>query len=114
MEPCLNVLRHLLNEGVDVVLVDRPRSHAYFLSTYPERSSEMMQQDNFTVLEHDDLPPHGIGLLDERAAISCYERDSGTVRALIDTDAALLHEWAQSAIEMYTAEAQPVDSPRDY
>jgi predicted transcriptional regulator len=110
MEPCLDVLRQQIDGGVDIVLVDRPRSHTYFLSTYPEHSSEMMQQDNFTVLEHDDLPPHGVGLLDERVAVSCYEQDSGTVHALIDTDVAAVREWAQSVFETYTSEAQPVES----
>jgi len=112
MEPCFDVLVQLIDDGVDVVLVARPESHTYFLSTYPDRSSEMMQQDNFTVLEHDDLPPYGTGLLDERVTISCYERDSGTVQALIDTEVAAVREWAQSMCETYTSNAQPVESDR--
>ncbi|OYR41332.1 MarR family transcriptional regulator [Halorubrum sp. Ib24] len=111
MEPCFEVLVQLIDEGVDVVLVARPESHTYFLSTYPERSVEMMQQDNFTVLEHDSLPPCGTGLLDERAAISCYEQDSGTVHVLIDTDVAAIREWAQSVCDTYASEAQPVEPP---
>jgi hypothetical protein len=111
MEPCFEVLVQLIDEGVDVVLVARPESHTYFLSTYPERSSEMIQQDNFTVLEHDALPPCGTGLLDERVAISCYEQDSGTVHVLIDTDVAAVREWAESVCETYTSEAQLVDPP---
>jgi predicted transcriptional regulator len=109
MEPCFDVLVQLIEQGVDVVLVARPESHTYFLSTYPERSSEMMDRDCFTVLEHDDLPPYGTGLLDERVAISCYVEDSGMVHALIDTDEAAVHEWAKSVCETFTAEAQPVD-----
>lgn len=111
MEPCFNVLVRLIDEGVDVVLVARPESHTYFLSTYPERSSEMMQQDNFTVLEHNGLPSYGTGLLDERVAISCYERDSGTVHALVDTEIATVREWAQSMCERYASESQPVEPP---
>jgi len=111
MEPCFEVLVQLVDEGVDVVLVARPESHTYFLSTYPERSLEMMHQDNFTVLEHDALPPCGTGLLDERVAISCYERESGTVHVLIDTDVAAVREWAQSVCETYASEAQPVEPP---
>jgi len=109
MEPCFDVLRQLVHEGVDVVLVDRPHSHTYFLSTYPERSSAMMQWDNFTVLEHDHLPPHGIGILDEHVAISCYERESGTVHALIDSDGPAVREWAQPVVETYTSDARPVE-----
>ncbi|MGM0604967.1 MAG: helix-turn-helix transcriptional regulator [Halobacteriota archaeon] len=111
MEPCFEVLVQLIDEGVDVVLVARPESHTYFLSTYPERSAEMMQHDNFTVLEHDALPPRGTGLLDERVAISCYEQDSGAVHVLIDTDVAAVREWAQSVFETHTAEAKPVEIP---
>jgi predicted transcriptional regulator len=112
MEPCFDVLVRLIDEGVDVVLVARPESHTYFLSTYPERSLEMMRQDNFTVLEHDSLPSCGTGVLDERVAIGCYERDSGTVHALIDTEGAAVREWARSVYETYTTDAQPVESDR--
>jgi hypothetical protein len=112
IEPCFDVLVQLIEEGVDVVLVARPESHTYFLSTYPERSSAMMEQDCFTVLEHDDLPPYGTGLLDERVAISCYVEDSGMVHALVDTDEAAVYEWAKSVSETFTAEAQPVESRR--
>jgi len=96
MDLCFDLLYQLIGEGVDVTLIDRPECHRYFLSTYPDRSSEMIQQDNFTVLEHNDLPSYGTGLLDERITISCYERDSGTVHALIDTDAPAVREWAES------------------
>jgi len=113
MEPCFDVLVRLIDRGVEVVLVARPESHTYFLSTYPERSAALMQRDNFTVLEHDALPSHGTGLLDERVAISCYERDSGTVHVLIDTDVAAVREWAASMCETYTAEAQPVERPEN-
>jgi len=112
MEPCFDVLVRLIDEGVDVVLVARPESHTYFLSTYPERSADMMQQDNFTVLEHEGLPAYGTGLLDERATISCYEQDSGTVHALVDTEVAPIREWAQSVCETYASEGQPVESDR--
>lgn len=111
MEPCFEVLVRLIDEGVEVVLVARPESHTYFLSTYPERSANMMQQENFTVLEHEDLPSCGIGLLDERVVISCYEQDSGTVHALVDTEVDAVRGWAQSVCETYASEAQPVEPP---
>ena len=107
MEPCLDVLFRLLNDGASVTLIDRPSCHAYFFSTYPERSSAMVGRDNFTVLEHDELPPCGIGLLDDRVIISCFEEDSGTVQALIDTDAQTVREWAESLYASFEAEARP-------
>ncbi|UTF54858.1 helix-turn-helix transcriptional regulator [Natronosalvus rutilus] len=101
MDPCFDVLHQLIDEGVDVTLIDRPACHTFFLTTYPNRSSEMMQRDNCTILEHDDLPPYGVGLLDECITISCYEQDSGTVHALIDTDAPAVREWAKSVYKTY-------------
>ncbi len=112
MEPCLDVLVHLIDDGVDVTLVDRPSCHTYFFSTYPEQSSEIVNRDNFTVLEHDDLLPYGIGLLDDRVAISCYERDSGTVHALIDTDVPAVHEWAESVYASYRSDARTLEPER--
>ncbi|MFC4544052.1 helix-turn-helix transcriptional regulator [Halosolutus amylolyticus] len=112
MDPCLDVLSQLIDDGVGITLIDRPSCHTYFLSTYPDRSSEMLKQDNFTVLEHDELPPYGIGLLDDRVAISCYEQDSGTVRAVIDTDAPAVREWAESVYTSYRSDAQPLEPHR--
>ncbi|MCW8173115.1 MarR family transcriptional regulator [Natrialba swarupiae] len=107
--PCFDVLRQRINDGVDVTVIGRPNCNAYFYSNYPEHNRELLQRDNFTVLEYDDLPPYGIGLLDERVIISCYEQGSGTVRALVDTDVPSVHEWAQSIYERYTSDAHPFD-----
>lgn len=112
MEPCFDVLSQLIDDGVEITLVDRPSCHTYFLSTYPERSSAMLEQDNFTVLEHDDLPPYGVGLLDSHVAISSYERDSGTVQAVIDTDVPAIREWAESVYTDYESEARPLSPQR--
>jgi predicted transcriptional regulator len=105
MDLCFDLVYQLVNEGVDITLIDRPECHAYFLSTYPDRSSELVQRDNFTILEHDDLPPYGVGLLDECVAISCYEEDSGTVHAVIDTEASPVREWANAVYETHRASA---------
>ena len=110
MDPCFDVLCQQVDNGADVTLIDRPNCHTYFLSTYPKRSSELLQQDNFTVLEHDELPPHGTGLLNDRVVISCYEQDSGTVQAVIDTDVRVIHKWAQSVYEGYRSGARPIES----
>ncbi len=112
MEPCFDVLHRVVDDGVDVTLVDRPECHEYFFSTHPDRSSEMVQQANFTVLEHDDLPQYGVGLLSARVIISCYDQSNGTVQAVIDTDAPTVREWAESVYETHTAEARPVELAR--
>ncbi len=112
MDPCFDLLCRRIDAGVDVTVIDRPRCHAYFRSTYPERSSELLQRDNFAVLEHDDLPPYGTGLLDERVLISCYEQDSGTVQAVVDTDVPAVREWAHSVYERYRSDARPIEPHR--
>jgi len=110
MEPCLDVLDQLLTSGVAVTVVDRPNCHTYFLSTYPEQCAEMLKRDNFTVLEHDELPPYGLGFLDDRTLVTCYEQDSGTVQAVIETDAPAVREWARSLYRSFETEARPVTS----
>ncbi|WP_418286220.1 helix-turn-helix transcriptional regulator [Halorubrum sp. DTA46] len=109
MDLCFDLLYQLIAEGVEMRLIDRPECHRYFLSTYPNRSSEMIRQDHFTILEHDNLPSYGTGLLDDCVTISCYERDSGTVHALIDTDAPAVREWAESLYETHRADARRVE-----
>jgi predicted transcriptional regulator len=109
MDLCFDLIYQLIGEGVEVTLIDRPECHAYFLSTYPQRSSEMVRRDNFTTLEHDDLPPYGVGLLDERVTISCYEEDSGTVHALVDSNAPAVREWAESVYESYRSSARHIE-----
>ena len=112
MDQCFPLLHQLVGEGVEMTLIDRPECHTYFLSTYPERSSEMVERNTFTILEHDDLPPYGIGLLDGCVTISCYEEGSGTVHALIDTDAPAVREWAKPVYETYKAGARRVELPQ--
>ncbi len=109
MEPVLDELFGLVDDGAAVTLVDRPSCHTYFISTYPERSSAMLSRDNFTVLEHEGLPPYGIGLLDDCIVISCYERASGTVQAVIDTDVPAVGEWAESVYASFESDARPLE-----
>lgn len=110
MDLCFDLLHQLVGEGVEMTLIDRPECHAYFLSTYPERSTEMVRHDGFTILEHDDLPPYGVGLLDERVTISCYEEDSGTVHAVLDTEAPAVREWANAVYETHRSGARHAET----
>lgn len=111
MEPCFDTLHGLIEDGLEVTVIDRPNCHAYFLSTYPVRAAELLQRDGFTALERDDLPPYGVGLLDERVVISCYGWESGGVKALVDTDAPIVREWALPVYESHVPDARPVEPP---
>lgn len=109
MEPCFSVLLDVLTSGVHVKIIDRPSCHRYFLETYPDQSEEFLSRQNFDVFEHDALPSYGIGLLDERIVISCYEQTNGTVRALLDTESPDVREWAESTYNRISTEAHRLD-----
>lgn len=113
MEPCFDSLLRLLDADMDITLIDRPSCHEYFITMYTERSLEMKQRDNFTVLEHEELPRYGIGLLEKRVTLSCYDQDSGSVQALIETDAPVIREWAESKYASFESDARSVN-PDDY
>lgn len=108
IEPCLEVVLQLISDGVDITFIDRPSCTKYFFSEYPEICAELLEQENFTVLEHDELPPYGIGLCTDRVAISYFEQDSRTVRALIDTDVQEAREWAEMKFSSFLGEARPL------
>lgn len=54
------------------------------------------------------MPPYGVGLFDDRIAVSCYDPDGGMVRLLIDTAAPEARDWAESLFESYRCEARPL------
>lgn len=82
-------------------IIDPPSVARYILSTYKEHCSEPLESGNLTVRLHDDLPSYGIGIFDDRIAISDYDPTSGTVRVLVDTGAPEAREWAESLYESY-------------
>ncbi|WP_129114756.1 helix-turn-helix transcriptional regulator [Halegenticoccus tardaugens] len=110
LEPCKDVLRQRIVDGMETEIVDPPSGAKYILSTYPDHCAEPLESGNLSVLSHDELPPYGIGFFDDRIAVSCNDQDSGTVRALIDTDAPSAREWAESTYERYRSEARPLES----
>lgn len=108
MEPCRDAVVQLIDDGVEITFIDRPSCTRYFFSEYPELSAESLERENFTVLEHDELPPYGIGLFTDRVAISCYRQNSGTVQTLVDTGVQEAREWAETEFESFLGEAQPI------
>ncbi len=107
LEPCKDVLSQRIIDGMQTEIIDRPSSARYIVSTYPEHCSEPLESGNLTVRTHDDLPMYGVSLFDDRIGLSGYNRDSGTVQALIDTNAPAAREWAESTYESYRREARP-------
>lgn len=113
LEPCKDELRQRIIDGMQTEIIDPPSVARYIHSTYREHCAEPLESGNLTVLLHEELPPYGISIFDDRIAISGYNSDSGTVQMLIDTDAPEMREWAESIFESYRREARPLtlDSP---
>lgn len=108
IEPCTDAFLQLADHGRDVAVIQRPSCTEYVRSTYPEWYSAALERRELTVLEYDDQPSSGIGLFDHRIVVSCYDRYSGAVRAVIETDGAKAREWAESVFSFYRAVARPL------
>lgn len=104
LEPCMEELCQRIIDGMETEIIDPPNVVEHIRSTYPERSTEALESGNLTLRVHDDLPPYGVGIFDDRVAISGYDPDSGTVRVVIDTDAPEAREWAESVYRLYRCE----------
>ena len=108
LEPCKDEFRQWIVDGMQVEIVDPPSVAEYILSTYREHCSAPLESGNLTVAVHDDLPPYGISIFDDRIAISGYDQDSGMVQVLLDTDSPEARTWAESTFETYRCEARPL------
>ncbi|MGM0606756.1 MAG: helix-turn-helix transcriptional regulator, partial [Halobacteriota archaeon] len=108
LEPCKDVLADRITDGMVTEIIDPPSVANYILSTYADHCTEPLESGHLEVRVHDELPTCGICLFDDRVAISCYDRDSGTVRAFIDTDAPAAREWATSTYRQYREESRPI------
>lgn len=108
LEPCKDELQQQIVDGMQADIVDPPSVAKYILSTYPDHCSAPLESGNLKVKVHDDLPPYGVGIFDDRIAISGYDQESGMVRVLVDTDSSDAREWALSTFETYRREARPL------
>ncbi|ELY58652.1 helix-turn-helix transcriptional regulator [Natronolimnohabitans innermongolicus] len=107
LEPCKDDLRDRILAGMEAVIVDPPAVARHIQSRYGDHCAGPIASGNLEVLVHDELPACGIGIVDRRVAIACYNPTSGTVRALIDTDAPAAREWAEATFDAYRREARP-------
>lgn len=108
LEPCGDDLRRRILDGMEAEIIDPPSAARYVGSTYRDHCAEPLESGNLTVRLHDDVPPYGMSIFDDRIAISCCDRTTGTVRVLVDTDSAAAREWAESTFEACRQEARPL------
>lgn len=111
LEPCKDDFRQRVVEGMRTEIIDSSSAAKHVLSTYPDHCVDPIESGNLTVLLCDDLPTYGLCLFDERVGISGHNPD-GTVRALVDTDAPAVREWAESTYGTYRETARPLTIER--
>jgi len=109
LEPCREEFRERVLDGMEAEIVNPTAAARYIFSTYPEICFELAECDNMTGHLHDDVPPYGISLFDDRIAVNGYEPDSGGVTVLIDTESTAAREWAESVYADYRSEARPLE-----
>ncbi|WP_433633135.1 helix-turn-helix transcriptional regulator [Halomicrococcus sp. NG-SE-24] len=101
LEPSKDELCQRIVDGMRTEIVDPPSVVNHIRSTYSEQFVEALESDNLTVWVHDNLPPYGVGIFDDRIAIIGYDPTSGVVHVVIDTDAPEAREWAESVFTFY-------------
>lgn len=101
LEPCKEQFTRAIVDGMEAEIINPPRVVRYVRSSYPDLFAEALDSGNLTVRLHDDLPSFGVCLVDDRVAISGYDPDSVTVRALVDTDGEAAREWAEDIYARY-------------
>ncbi|MCU4924614.1 MarR family transcriptional regulator [Halobacteria archaeon AArc-dxtr1] len=108
LEPCKDELRRHILDGMDTEIIDPPNDAAYILSTYPDHCAVALESGNLSVRVHDDLPSYGISIFDDRIGISGHDRDTGTVKVFVDTDAPAAREWAVAVYRARRIESRPL------
>ncbi|MFP8957736.1 helix-turn-helix transcriptional regulator [Natrialbaceae archaeon A-CW3] len=108
LEPCKDDLCQRIIDGVEAVVIDPPSVVRYIRSTYPALSTRTLESGNLTVLVHDEPPPYGLCLFDDRIGVSSYSPETGAVRALIDSDEPRVRTWAEATFDEYRAAAEPM------
>jgi predicted transcriptional regulator len=107
LELCLEELCQQCLDGMDAEIVDPPTVADDLRATAPARSACAVESGALAVRIHDDVPPYGIGIFDDRVAIFGYDPDSGTVRVSLDTDAPTARDWVESRYQAIRQESRP-------
>ena len=96
LDSCKGELCERIVEGMETEFINPPRVADYIRSNCPDLFSEALDSGNLDVRLHDDLPPFGVSIFDNRIAIIGYDREGVAVRVLVDTDDTDAREWAES------------------
>lgn len=96
LDSCKNELCERIVGGMQTELINPPRVANYIRSNCPEIFSEALETGNLDLRLHDELPPFGVSIFDDRVAIIGYDPEGVSVRVLVDTENPDAREWAES------------------
>ena len=93
-------------DGMNAEIIFPPTVSEDIASTYPQKASEVLESDSFTLWLHDGLPLNRVLIFDDCVGIGGYDGDSGVLQVYVDTDTPEAREWAESTFESYRQEAR--------
>lgn len=96
-------------DGMEFEYVYSPEVFETIVAWNPEKVAAAAARENCTTLVHDSLPDSdtcGLGIYGDRVGICCHDRETGVLKAGVDTGSPAALEWAESVYEQYRAEAR--------
>ncbi|WP_049900266.1 helix-turn-helix transcriptional regulator [Halococcus agarilyticus] len=104
----MNVLFRNAIDGMETELMWPSDLTETVLTLHPEQVPAAIESGNLTVLTNDDLPC-ACAIFDDRIGLAGYDRETGVMRATIDTDAPEARRWAEALYESYRRDARPLN-----
>lgn len=104
----MDVLFRNAVSGTEMEIVWPPHLTETVVESHPDVLPEAIESGNLTVLTRRDLPC-ACALFDDRVGLAGYDRETGVMRATIDTDAPTARRWAEDLYSSYREEARRLD-----
>lgn len=107
-EPCKEDLCDRIIDGMNAEIITASRFAEYIRDTCSDLMAETLESGDLTVWLREEVPPWGVGVLDDRIVVTGYDPDSVSVRALIDTADPAARDWAESIYETHRRETPTI------
>ncbi len=113
LDACKHVLCERIVEGMETELINPPRVANYIRSNCPDLFSKALESGNLDVHLHDELPPFGVSIYDDRVGIIGYDEEGVMVRVLVDSDSTEARDWAESIFTTHRRSTPIVSMGKD-
>lgn len=101
----MEVLLRNAIDGMEAEVVWPPDLADTVLDSQPDRLAEALESGNLTVLTNGEIPC-ACGLFDDRVGLAGYDRETGMMRATVDTDDPEARRWAEDLYSSYRRDAR--------